>query len=273
MRYAILSDIHANADALKVVLDHIPDSLPIWFLGDAVGYYPDAVEVLNQLLVLQEHGRLPVWLKGNHDYCAYTADKWGYIERTALKAIELTTAALPNRYKTLLAELPETLEHVLGTNISVAHGSPFDPLWHYQEGPIQAEQAAKVCPTPVCLVGHTHCPRKIYSYSSPLGRSWKVQELFHVPDNTFTYDEDINHKVFLNPGSVGQPRDGFSGKENDGYPHAAYAILDTEQRTFTVYRVKYRIEDISRRTYDWLKQTDLEEHLIQMHLQRLQKGH
>src|SRR4051794_22393293 len=74
MRVAVISDIHANADALAAVLQHIPADRDIWFLGDAVGYYPDFRIVLDQLEGLYRSKRLQYWIKGNHDFAAHVAD-------------------------------------------------------------------------------------------------------------------------------------------------------------------------------------------------------
>lgn len=260
MQYAILSDIHANMDALRAVLAHIPPHLPIWFLGDAVGYYPDYHEVLTQLVALRQAGRLHVWLKGNHDLAAYDAAARSGMSTVARAAIELTSTGLSQSEKDLLRELPETPHVVADTGITVSHAAPKDPLWEYLENEEVAAGAAAHYSTRVCLVGHTHLPRKFYQNAR---NEWKKQEWW----DGFTFSSPNERKVFLNPGSVGQPRDGF-GMRADGFPHAAYALLDTQTQTFTLQRVRYDIAPIQERTRGWLR-GKLEPQIIEFHVDRL----
>jgi predicted phosphodiesterase len=267
MRYAILSDIHANADALAAVLAHMPPDIPIWFLGDAVGYYPDFAVVLDQLEQLRRSGRLQIWLKGNHDYAIHapTID----IHDTARIAIDLTREAMTPGQRDLLAALEEGPLILPGMDITAAHARPGRPLDGYTEHVADAREAARHCTTQLCLIGHTHWPRKLaLAGDRPKElRSWKQQEMSCLSEKTFHYDETM---VFLNPGSVGQPRDGFNQSEG-GFPHAAYAILDTTARTFTVYRVKYEIEPIKQRTCRWLHGR-LSDEKLEIYLSRLDRG-
>lgn len=255
MKYAILSDIHANVDALRAVLAHIDEAhgdIPIWFLGDAVGYYPDFREVLECLVYLQQTHRLHVWMKGNHDAAVHDPAIHHQMGSVARTAIHLTIEQMSPKQKQLLAAQPEQPQVVADPqdrHITVSHASPDDPLWGYMDNQLVARHAAAHLATSLCLLGHTHVPRKIFQNDR---NRWVVQELFHVKDNndTFTY-QDEGRPVFLNPGSVGRPL--------DGYPqvHAAYALLDTANQTFRVYRVQYATEAIRERTRQWLAEQAL----------------
>lgn len=268
MRYLIMSDIHANAAGLDAVLTTAPTDLPIWFLGDAVGYYPDVSEVLDRLIGLGD--RLQVWMRGNHDQAAISDRPKAFdMNGIALAAIQRTHAQLSPVERNLLATRPiGPLAAPHEPTITLVHGGTDDPLNHYLHDTHNAARAAQTCPTRLCLVGHTHIPLKLYSPTPEVPHSWRRQALFHTKDNTYRYDEAM---VFLNPGSIGQPRDGFRDPHDHDRPHATYAILDTNERTFQVHRVAYDLGDLPARTRSWLG-GHLPDHLIEPHILRLTRG-
>jgi predicted phosphodiesterase len=283
MRYAVLSDVHGNLPALRAVctdletrqIDHV------LYLGDAVGYYPDSVEVIKLLRTLVEphpirkiiHNKqekeepdpIPLWIAGNHE--------WGLLNRLSFESeanhIAATTLALsrseieqsPDDMIGFLHQIPEQIEVHLGPpthtlDVTLVHASPVDPVGvrEYINTPHNAEQAAKAAPTTqICLVGHTHVPLIFRETMSQFGTDWKRKRIVTPSDNG--YDPGDHHlvatpfhlgdeRLVLNPGSVGQPRDG-----ND---NASYAVLDTKERTFTVYRVAYDVGEAQRLTRQWL---------------------
>jgi predicted phosphodiesterase len=268
MRYAILSDIHANLPALEAVLDDLAtqSAEAVLYLGDAVGYYADSPAVIAKLRELVAprpcvvDGRAtvaPPWVAGNHE--------WGLLGRltpehfspAALAALIRTTPDLSGKDLTLLHELPERVELDLedGLTVTLLHASPVDPVGAtgagYLENGEDAREAAHALDTRICLVGHTHYPRICYeSAARAYGESvWETSDVFEevLPGGSYHFADE---RLFLNPGSVGQPR--------DGDPRASYAILDTAERTFCVRRVEYDISATEARLRAWLRDAPAE---------------
>ena len=266
MRYAILSDIHANYEALRAVLHALPPRLPIWFLGDAVGYYPDSIAVLDTLSALEAERRLVVWLKGNHDEAAYlpptTPLDMNSVARTVIRRTTAQLAQAPGPARLALLEaLPVGPQVAPGEpELTRVHAAPDAPLSHYLEHVHDAWAAASACTTPVCLVGHTHIPSKLSSPTPGVLGSWTRQELFQTQAQRFHYAP--SELTFLNPGSVGQPRDGFAHVRARAY--AAYGLLDTGARTLSVQRVEYDPAPLFERTRSWLAG-----HLPEQEIERL----
>ncbi len=208
MRIAVLSDIHANLAAFKRVLADLPSHDELYCLGDIVGYGPDPNEVVEAL-----RNRSPTLvLAGNHDHAVVTGDVEGFVEY-AVRAIQWTREHLTKENLDYLGTLkPSARRSVVGLSIALFHGSPRDPLNEYifpgTPSPILRE-LLKLSGGDVLLQGHTHVPMFFRSNSSTL----------------------------LNPGSVGQPR--------DGDPRASYLIMDVEPGK-VVHRVRRVEYDISR---------------------------
>jgi diadenosine tetraphosphatase ApaH/serine/threonine PP2A family protein phosphatase len=262
MRYAILSDIHANLTALEAVLeDLVTQSIQsMLFLGDAIGYYADGPAVLARLreLVIPRpcvvDGRAAVaapWVAGNHE--------WGLIGRlppehfsaAALAALMRTMSDLSGQDQTLLHDLPERIELELedGLTVTLLHASPLDPVGvtgaGYMENGEDAREAANAFTSQICLIGHTHYPRVLYeSVARAYGDVvWETSDVFEevLPGGCYHF---ANERLYLNPGSVGQPR--------DGDPRASYGILDTTERMFCVRRVAYDIATTAAHVRSWL---------------------
>jgi predicted phosphodiesterase len=268
MRYAILSDIHANLPALRAVIDDLADrSIDATIcLGDAVGYYADATAViglLRDLVAPRGHvadGRpatAPLWVAGNHE--------WGVLDRidafqfspAARAAIGQTRADLPDEASTFLAGLPQRIAIDLGGGLAatLVHAAPADPVGasgaSYIENSEDAQEAAEAFDSQICLLGHTHYPRICRQAGhAERGRpSWETIDVFEqaLPGGSCELGDQ---RLILNPGSVGQPR--------DGDPRASYAILDTAARTFAVQRVAYDIAAAQSRVRAWLKRAPAE---------------
>ncbi|GAC1485794.1 MAG: metallophosphoesterase family protein [Candidatus Limnocylindrales bacterium] len=205
MRVALLSDIHANLVALEAVLAEVATADEIWVMGDTVGYGPDPGDVLAALT-----GHHALLVAGNHDRAVATGVGLDLFNPAARAAALLHREWLSAEERDVLGALPLTFTG--GTLYTVCHGSPRDPLWEYVFDRGTAAAAMRSSETPHCCNGHTHVPAVI---ELPGGRR------------------------MINPGSVGQPR--------DGDPRAAYAWLDTTTATVELRRVAYDITTTQER--------------------------
>ncbi len=260
MRYAVLSDIHGNLPALAAVLaDLQPLAEALIFLGDAVGYYAESPAVLAALREVvaplpvagqSAERRLP-WLAGNHEWGLLGRIEERQFSPAALAALRRTRADLAAGELAFLAGLPARAELQLadGLAATLVHASPADPAGAggagYIENAEDAREAAQLFGTQICLVGHTHYPRACYeaqacAHGQP---RWEAAELFDdlLPGGLVEFGA---RRALLNPGSVGQPR--------DGDPRAAYGLLDTAARSFCVRRVPYDIGLAQARVRAWL---------------------
>jgi diadenosine tetraphosphatase ApaH/serine/threonine PP2A family protein phosphatase len=156
MRYAIFTDIHANLEALEVVLakiDEIAQEKPIdqiWFLGDLVGYGPNPNECISRL-----RERTDVIIAGNHDWAAVGKIDLEDFSTAARISAEWTAEQLTEEHRTFLVNLPERLD--IG-ECTLAHGSPYGPLWEYLTSEVLAERSFQYFTSRFCFVGHTHVP-------------------------------------------------------------------------------------------------------------------
>ncbi len=219
MRYLILSDIHANLEAMQRVLEDADDFDAVLFLGDAVGYGPNPNECTE---LLQAQPRLTA-LAGNHDLVALGQLQLSAFSSLAAEAARWTAAQLTPANRAFLRSLNPLLD--TGTAL-LAHASPRDPVWEYLESEHQAASSFRLFGSPVCLVGHTHVPRIFV-----LDESGYVR--MRQPGAGQPLRLDPGRRYILNPGSVGQPR--------DGDPRAAYAQWDSERGYFEFRRVAYSV--------------------------------
>lgn len=235
MRYLVFGDVHGNAPALEAVAADAKrrgyDAAV--FLGDLVGYYPYPREALDLVRSLEP----VIALRGNHDELllalAAGGDAQAFGEEAhVVEVIERHLAELAEPERRYLDGLTE-LAH--GDGWAAAHGGfrrPFD----YVRTVADAEEQLEHLPAPVGLIGHTHVPRAHVSVAHEGARLWRLidfdggQRSYRVPPQA---------TAFLNPGSVGQPR--------DGNPFAAYALYDAPTRRFEVVRVPYDIGSVIRR--------------------------
>jgi len=236
MRCAVLADIHANLAAFEAVLGDIENKGgvdEIWCLGDIVGYGPDPSRCI-ELLKKYNH----VCVVGNHDLAAIGKIDLSYFNPDAATACQWTMGQLSPDDIEYLEGLPQTLEK---HDFLLAHGSPAEPVLEYV---ISASIAAKnfdLFQTPYCLVGHTHSPA-----------AFKEENGECLPVNLSPGIGLVlgKSRMIINPGGVGQPR--------DGDPRASYAIYDSEGSIFRLYRIPY---DIAA-TQDRMMQAGLPVHLI-----------
>ncbi|QLH75382.1 MAG: metallophosphoesterase family protein [Methanomassiliicoccales archaeon] len=207
MRIAFISDVHANVVALRAVIEEI-DRLGIGTIvnaGDVVGYYPfpnETIELLSERKVIS--------IKGNHDRSVLNASV-GRMNFMASIGVRWTSEHLDIGSVRYLHCLKNGLDVPLGTvRASIHHGSPFDEDEYVYENDV-SDELLEACPGSSLLVlGHTHVP-----YIVKVGRGFVV-----------------------NPGSVGQPR--------DGDPRASFMVYDTITQSFDIRRVDYDISEVER---------------------------
>jgi len=219
MRYAIIADIHANLAAFDAVLKDIDekgDIDEIWCLGDIVGYGPEPTACIR---LIQE--RNIVSISGNHDLGAAGLMEMEFFNPAAAAACRWTAEKLNPVDIRYLADLPKTLKK---GQFTLAHGSPRDPSEEYILTTTIAERNFDHFDTQYCLVGHTHIP---IAYKQEAASASPVNL---VPEIGFVM---IEHRIIINPGAVGQPR--------DGDPRASYGIYDSEGQIFRLYRIPYDI--------------------------------
>jgi predicted phosphodiesterase len=224
MRIAILSDVHSNLAALESVL-HDAESRnaldAVWSLGDFVGYGPQPNEVIALLA-----GHAFVGVSGNHDLAAIGAMDTSEFNPDAAAANAMNSMALTPESRHFLRTLPEVAPQS-ETNCVLCHGSLRSPAWEYVVTEDAALAQFERMETPWSFVGHTHIPLIIEMLENG--------ELEAVRPEHEQITELEGRRLILNPGGVGQPR--------DGDPRAAYAIFDTEVSALQFLRVPYPIEE------------------------------
>jgi predicted phosphodiesterase len=228
-RYGIIADIHSNLAALRAVLDALAQEqvASILCLGDLVGYGPNPHEVIMELETRSIHS-----IRGNHDRYALGEDT-DQIRTATAEAVDYTRRALTPGDVSFLRALPDT--EVFEDRVLLVHGSPRDcdeyilsnefAIANYRY--FRVEYAGIY----LCFFAHTHIPMII-------GDGKVVREI----DSGHTLKLKHMSPYLVNPGSVGQPR--------DGNPEAAYAVLDLAESTVTLKRVAYDIEDTHRRVLE-----------------------
>lgn len=220
MRYLILSDLHANLQALDAVL---ADAQAVGYdavlvLGDLVGYGGDPQAVIDRTLALE-----PVaMIRGNHDKVCAGLESPLLFNDAARVSAEWTANVLDEHHLAILRELPKGPKLVTDA-IEICHGTPFDED-HYVFDDQDASRAADAASARICLFGHTHVPAIYATAQEPVTAFDGAEDELRLPRNA---------PVLINVGSVGQPR--------DGDPRAAYGVLDDERGSLRLRRVPYDI--------------------------------
>ena len=226
----IVSDVHANLIALEAVLRDAEGGGPIdavWSLGDCVGYGPQPTECIVRL-----RGHDASMVAGNHERAATGAIGTEDFNPDAAAAAEWTKARLNSDEKSFLDALPEVIAPA-SDDFTLVHGTLRWPIWEYLSSPEAAIGHLALQETPFGLVGHTHVPMLVLEDRT----SFDGCQLFRLADGE-KIDLDPNIRMVVNPGSVGQPR--------DGDPRASYAIYDTEANSITLRRVEYAIDETQK---------------------------
>ena len=222
MRVAAITDIHANLPALEAVLGAIDEAgvEEIWCLGDVIGYgaEPDACADL-----IRE--RCELCLVGNHDLAVLGTLDISSFSEAAAAAVVWTKENIAERTLDFLRDLDPAAQR---EGIGLFHGSPRDPVWEYVLSADQAEACMEVNEDRVGLIGHSHISLFFSGPSDVQGAQ--------APDGALL---DLSEgKWLVNPGSVGQPR--------DGDPRAAWLELDTDEETARFHRVSYPIDQAAQ---------------------------
>ncbi len=223
MRYLVLSDIHANLEALDAVLEAARD-IPyerLLVLGDLIGYGASPNEVVDRVRELAPHAVI----RGNHDKVGAGLEPSDAFNAVARTAIRWTYEALSDDNRDWLAELPAG-PVVVDDLLEICHGTPQDEdMYVFDDGDVLRSMQAAT--RRLCLFGHTHVQvgYRLANQSLTLETA-DLRRPLHIP---------ISHGHYLiNPGSVGQPR--------DGDPRAAFGVYDAQAHAVEIYRTHYPVE-------------------------------
>jgi diadenosine tetraphosphatase ApaH/serine/threonine PP2A family protein phosphatase len=222
VKILIMSDIHGNKVALEAVLAEAGPVDEIWSLGDVVGYGPEPGWCVDRIAEL---GVSPS-LSGNHDLAATGGIDISAFNVVAQVATAWTSAQLTQDQHRYLESLP-SLTVVQG--ITLVHGSPRAPVWEYIGDAHTASLNFKLLATDICFAGHTHVAaisERRYGHPQATHVQWEPDLRVSLADR----------RLILNPGSVGQPR--------DGDPRASYAMYDPDEGHVTLHRTPYDIEAV-----------------------------
>ncbi len=242
MRVLILSDIHANLCAFEAVLADAESYDSVLFLGDLVGYGPDPNECVERIRALPEL----IALVGNHDAAVLNQLSTEAFNNEARHTVTWTQDNLTQDNLDYLGELPSKAKYL--DDITLAHGSPRQPVWEYVLNSQTAAENFFFFDTSYCFVGHTHLPSIFRKGDGSAGA-----DLFIPIENS---QFELRPRLILNPGSVGQPR--------DRDPRAGYAMYDMESNLIEYRRVEYDVQAVQER----MRKAGLPER----HINRLQSG-
>jgi predicted phosphodiesterase len=223
MRIAVVSDIHGNIHALEAVLQALSADPPdeLWCLGDLVGYGPQPNECCSTM-----RERAAVCLVGNHDLLALGKEVFAAeFNPDAAAAGAWTRQALTSESRAFLQSLSPKAD---ARNAQLFHASPRDPVWEYVLSREAMVEALRLTSQPLVFVGHSHVP---IAFSSE-------DELAFGPGLADAEVDLRGVRWLLNPGSVGQPR--------DGDPRASYLILDLDAEKAWFQRVQYDVPQTQR---------------------------
>jgi predicted phosphodiesterase len=225
-RFAVISDIHGNLHALESVLGEIHRmGLPeVICLGDIVGYGPFPDRCIDLVVKCCAH-----IVRGNHDDAVINPEQEIYFNGPAREAILWTRSVLGPLHLNAMVNIAEqTKPH---DSVLCLHDSPIEsPTDYIHDANIAALAFGGFC-DPICLVGHTHVP---VVFEAPPGDVTPADVVTHRTESGRPITLCPDHRQICNPGSVGQPR--------DTDPRASFAVLDLDERTFTVHRCEYDID-------------------------------
>lgn len=239
MRILILSDIHANLNALEAVLDAAGEVDATWCLGDLVGYGPDPNECINRIRSTPNL----TCLLGNHDAAAIGYIDTLFFNREARLSAQWMKSHLSRENIAYLKSLPDRC--IIG-DVTLVHGSPRNPVWEY----LLDRQAAAInfsyFNTKYCFVGHTHLPVAYIEEQNDV-KSVKLEDHQVIA---------FENRIIINPGSVGQPRDRDK--------RASFAIYQPPENLWEIHRVDYDFHSVQQRI--------INAGLPRRHAQRLAEG-
>ncbi len=221
MRYLVLSDLHANLEALEAALraaDGRWDRVVV--LGDLVGYGADPNAVIDRVVSLS-----PVAvIRGNHDKAASGVDDASSFNPAARAAAQWTYETLTPEHRSYLQSLAAG-PILVDETLEICHGAPFDEDFYVFDGS-DAWRALESTRSSLCFFGHTHV-------AVAFVRSGNLFEAVIPDDGETPVQAQNGRRLLVNPGSVGQPR--------DGDPRAGFALYDSEAGVVTMRRVEYDV--------------------------------
>jgi len=239
MRNLVLADVHSNLEALRAVFQDAEDAGgfdAVWCLGDIVGYGPDPGPCIDLL-----RAQRIIAVAGNHDLAALDSISLKDFNPMAVEALHWTREQLSDEQTEWLSTLPRRLEAGLFT---LVHGSPREAVWEYfhpMYTPIEAlHDGFSHFSTPYCMVGHSHVPF-ICQEMGPTFVKFPEDEPYALTKKD---------RLVVNPGGVGQPR--------DGDPRASFVIYDDEAGTLVRRRAAYDVEATQRK----MRRAGLSEYLV-----------
>ena len=220
MTYLILSDVHANLEALDTVLAAAGTYDHVLMLGDLVGYGANPNEVIERLRALPS----VTFIRGNHDKAATRQASVEHFNHLARFAVQWTTEQLTPANFEWLAALP-TGPLAIDDLVEICHGAPFDEDAYIFDD-LDVRRAMAAASRPLCLFGHTHVPAafRLAETLLPVGP---------LRGDRFRLQIESTARYLVNCGAVGQPR--------DGDPRASFALLDSTAGTLTIVRVPYDV--------------------------------
>jgi len=228
MKYLILSDIHSNREALEAVVQFVRRKR--WdkavFLGDLVGYGANPNQTVDMLRELRPLSGI----RGNHDKVCSGIENGEMFNRIALEAAMWTRRKLTRPNLLWLKSLPRG-PLVVDNAFAISHGTPVDED-AYIFGEIEALNVFRRTDFPICFFGHSHFP-VIFELSPDA-----ITTILTVAP-AFRFKLREGARYLINPGSIGQPR--------DGNPLSSFAIFDSTARTVTIHRIAYRVQNAQRR--------------------------
>jgi diadenosine tetraphosphatase ApaH/serine/threonine PP2A family protein phosphatase len=226
MRIVIAADIHANLEAFRAVLRHAEEDGSIdrlWCPGDIVGYGPDPKECI---ALVRSYPFVAV--AGNHDWAAAGKIRTTDFNAAAAEAAMWTSSQLGYQERRFLEQLPEVAYE---GDFTLVHGSLRAPIWEYVLNMPTMEAQFRLMESPYSVIGHSHVAFLAEEGSD--GRvwmsAWKDGETVNLPEA----------RMIINPGGVGQPRDGDW--------RAAYALYDFDAQMVTLHRVEYDVTETQRK--------------------------
>ncbi len=227
MKYAIISDIHANLEALEAVRQEIERISPdaVLCLGDLIGYGGNPNECVRIAREMADHV-----VAGNHDFGVVGLTDISYFNRYARDAISWTAENLEQEETEYVKALP--LVHAEGDDFRIVHATPRNPeRWNYIFSHEQALEEFKAFTERACFIGHSHQPR--------IFELMDAETIIVNSDRATLRD---GRRYLINVGSVGQPR--------DGDPRASLCVYDRDRCEVSIRRVEYDIEAAKKRIID-----------------------
>jgi diadenosine tetraphosphatase ApaH/serine/threonine PP2A family protein phosphatase len=232
VKIAILTDLHANREAVQAVLDHAQaqGAEQHAFVGDYVGYGADPAWVVDTVRAMVQAGAVAV--QGNHDLAVVQGPS-PQMRLDARSVVEWTRSRLDDQQLAFLAALPLTQHR---QDLLFVHANAWNPAgWDYVQGRLEAARSLQATRARITFCGHMHEPR-LY-HQSPVG---KTADFVPVPGEPIPLL--ATRRWLVIPGSTGQPRDGI--------PAAAYALYDTQRAEICFHRVPYDVEAAAAKVRD-----------------------